>query len=312
MSQVRVQRALISVSDKLGLAPFARGLAAAGVQLYSTGGTRRHLQEAGLTVEEVSAYTGSPEMMEGRVKTLHPKIHGGILFRRDNAEDVRAGGRAWHRAVRSGRRESVSVRGDRRPAERDRCGSDRADRYRRAELDPRGGEEPSIRRRGDRGRAICRHFGRNLDQRRHVAGTAAAAGRRGVRPHGPIRSGDRPVFCLRKDAKAATIFRPRFRSCFAAKRRCATAKIRISAGALCRPRGGRSESRLGPSASWQRAFVQQSVGSRQRAGHRPPVRRAAAVVIKHNNPCGAATAANLAVAMRRGLGRRRRSAPSAR
>ena len=85
MSHVPVQRALISVSDKLGLAAFARGLAAAGVQLYSTGGTRRHLQEAGLTVEEVSAYTGSPEMMEGRVKTLHPKIHGGILFRRDNA-----------------------------------------------------------------------------------------------------------------------------------------------------------------------------------------------------------------------------------
>ena len=89
MSHIRVERALISVSDKLGLADFARGLAAASVQLYSTGGTRRHLQEAGLTVEEVSAYTGSPEMMEGRVKTLHPKIHGGILFRRDNANDVR-------------------------------------------------------------------------------------------------------------------------------------------------------------------------------------------------------------------------------
>ncbi|HEX3999737.1 MAG TPA: bifunctional phosphoribosylaminoimidazolecarboxamide formyltransferase/IMP cyclohydrolase [Pirellulales bacterium] len=89
MSHIAVKRALISVSDKLGLAAFARGLAAAGVQLYSTGGTRRHLQEAGLTVEEVSAYTGSPEMMEGRVKTLHPKIHGGILFRRDNPEDVR-------------------------------------------------------------------------------------------------------------------------------------------------------------------------------------------------------------------------------
>ena len=73
MSHVPVQRALISVSDKLGLAPFARGLAEAGVQLYSTGGTRRHLQDAGLKVEEVSAYTGSPEMMEGRVKTLHPK-----------------------------------------------------------------------------------------------------------------------------------------------------------------------------------------------------------------------------------------------
>jgi phosphoribosylaminoimidazolecarboxamide formyltransferase/IMP cyclohydrolase len=89
MSQVPVRRALISVSDKLGLAEFARGLAAAGVQLYSTGGTRRHLQDAGLEVVEVSAYTGSPEMMDGRVKTLHPKIHGGILCRRDNPDDMR-------------------------------------------------------------------------------------------------------------------------------------------------------------------------------------------------------------------------------
>ncbi len=89
MSHVRVERALISVSDKLGLAAFAKGLAAAGVKLYSSGGTWRHLQDAGLAVEEVSAYTGSPEMMDGRVKTLHPKIHGGILFRRDNPEDVR-------------------------------------------------------------------------------------------------------------------------------------------------------------------------------------------------------------------------------
>ena len=89
MSLVPVKRAILSVSDKLGLADFARGLAAAGVQLYSTGGTRRHLQESGLAVEEVSAYTGWPEMMDGRVKTLHPRIHGGILSRRDNAEDMR-------------------------------------------------------------------------------------------------------------------------------------------------------------------------------------------------------------------------------
>jgi phosphoribosylaminoimidazolecarboxamide formyltransferase/IMP cyclohydrolase len=89
MSQVPVRRALVSVSDKLGLADFASGLAAAGVQLYSTGGTRRHLLDAGLEVVDVSAYTGSPEMMDGRVKTLHPKIHGGILCRRDNPEDMR-------------------------------------------------------------------------------------------------------------------------------------------------------------------------------------------------------------------------------
>jgi phosphoribosylaminoimidazolecarboxamide formyltransferase/IMP cyclohydrolase len=85
--RIPIKRALISVSDKLGLANFAQGLAGAGVKIYSTGGTRRFLEEAGIRVEDVSAYTGFPEMMEGRIKTLHPKIHAGILARRDQPED---------------------------------------------------------------------------------------------------------------------------------------------------------------------------------------------------------------------------------
>jgi phosphoribosylaminoimidazolecarboxamide formyltransferase/IMP cyclohydrolase len=88
MESPRIERALISVSDKLGLADFARGLTAVGVELYSTGGTRRFLEEQGLTVHDVSAYTGFPEMLDGRVKTLHPKLHGGILCRRDRADDM--------------------------------------------------------------------------------------------------------------------------------------------------------------------------------------------------------------------------------
>ncbi len=88
MSSPRVQRALISVSDKLGLAALARGLAAAGVELFSTGGTRRYLEEQGLAVHDVAAYTGFPEMLDGRVKTLHPKIHAGILARRDRPDDL--------------------------------------------------------------------------------------------------------------------------------------------------------------------------------------------------------------------------------
>ena len=82
---VKVGRAIISVSDKTGLAEFAHGLAAAGVEIYSTGGTRRFLVEQGLTVRDIADYTGFPEMMDGRVKTLHPKVFGGILWRRDNA-----------------------------------------------------------------------------------------------------------------------------------------------------------------------------------------------------------------------------------
>ena len=83
-------RALLSVSDKTNLVDFARGLAARGYELVSTGGTARALAEAGITVTAVSAVTGFPEMMDGRVKTLHPAVHGGILARRDRPEDLQA------------------------------------------------------------------------------------------------------------------------------------------------------------------------------------------------------------------------------
>jgi len=88
MDSPRIRRAIISVSNKLGLADFARGLAAAGVELYSTGGTRKYLQDEGLEVADVAAYTGFPEMLDGRVKTLHPRIFGGILARRDRSDDL--------------------------------------------------------------------------------------------------------------------------------------------------------------------------------------------------------------------------------
>ncbi|MBS1202897.1 MAG: phosphoribosylaminoimidazolecarboxamide formyltransferase/IMP cyclohydrolase, partial [Chromatiaceae bacterium] len=77
-----IRRALISVSDKTGVVELARGLASRGVEILSTGGTARLLTEHNIPVIEVSDYTGFPEMMGGRVKTLHPRIHGGILGRR--------------------------------------------------------------------------------------------------------------------------------------------------------------------------------------------------------------------------------------
>ena len=85
-----IRRALLSVSDKTGIVEFARALAARGVDLLSTGGTAKLLAEAGLAVTEVSDYTGHPEIMDGRVKTLHPKVHGGILGRRGTDEGVMA------------------------------------------------------------------------------------------------------------------------------------------------------------------------------------------------------------------------------
>src|ERR1700749_1041923 len=80
------KRALLSVSDKTGLVEFARTLVAAGYELISTGGTSKALREAGLQVADISDITGFPEMLDGRVKTLHPKVHGGLLYLRDNEE----------------------------------------------------------------------------------------------------------------------------------------------------------------------------------------------------------------------------------
>ena len=85
-----MRRALLSVSDKSGLVDFARGLAARGFELVSTGGTASAIAGAGLPVTNVSAVTGFPEMMDGRVKTLHPAIHGGILARRHEPHDLAA------------------------------------------------------------------------------------------------------------------------------------------------------------------------------------------------------------------------------
>jgi phosphoribosylaminoimidazolecarboxamide formyltransferase/IMP cyclohydrolase len=80
-----IKQALLSVSDKTGIVEMARALAAMGVKLLSTGGTASLLRESGIAVTEVSDYTGFPEMLDGRVKTLHPKIHGGLLGRRSLA-----------------------------------------------------------------------------------------------------------------------------------------------------------------------------------------------------------------------------------
>jgi phosphoribosylaminoimidazolecarboxamide formyltransferase / IMP cyclohydrolase len=86
----KIRRALLSVSDKTGLAPFASTLANAGVELLSTGGTAKALRDAGLNVIDLSAHTGFPEMLDGRVKTLHPKVHGGLLYIRGNEKHEEA------------------------------------------------------------------------------------------------------------------------------------------------------------------------------------------------------------------------------
>src|ERR1700719_1867578 len=88
--EVQIARALLSVSDKTGLVEFARGLVELGIEIVSTGGTAQELTEAGVSVRAVSDFTGFPEIMDGRVKTLHPKLHAGLLALRDQPEHLQA------------------------------------------------------------------------------------------------------------------------------------------------------------------------------------------------------------------------------
>lgn len=84
----KIKRAILSVSNKKGIAEFARAINSMGVEILSTGGTAKALRDAGIPVKDVSEHTGFPEMLDGRVKTLHPRIHGGLLSRRDNPKDM--------------------------------------------------------------------------------------------------------------------------------------------------------------------------------------------------------------------------------
>jgi len=89
MDMGKIKKAIISVTDKTGIVDLAHSLAGFQVEILSTGGTAKVLREGGVSVTDISAYTGFPEMMDGRVKTLHPKVHGGLLGLRDNPEHVK-------------------------------------------------------------------------------------------------------------------------------------------------------------------------------------------------------------------------------
>ncbi len=144
MSQ-RIQRALVSVSDKTGIEEFVRVLAQLSIEVLSTGGTYAALRKAGLPVREVADYTGFPEMMDGRVKTLHPKVHGGILALRDDERHKSA--MAAHQIApdRPGGGQPLPLRGHRREERHHARGGDRADRHRRPDDGALGGQEPPLR-----------------------------------------------------------------------------------------------------------------------------------------------------------------------
>jgi hypothetical protein len=133
-----IRRALLSVSDKAGVVELARALAGHGIELLSTGGTAKLLTEAGIAVREVASYTGFPEIMAGRVKTLHPRIHGGLLGRRGIDEAVMQ----EHRSYRPAGRQSLSLCGHHRQAGLQLRRCRREYRHWRAGHAARGGQEP--------------------------------------------------------------------------------------------------------------------------------------------------------------------------
>ena len=180
----KISRALISVSDKTGVVELGAGLSAAGLEILSTGGTARALAAAGVPVREVGDYTGAPEILDGRVKTLHPRIHGGILGRPTAAHRAEMQAGTASSPDRSRGREPLPVPRDRRARRRPFDEVDREHRHRRAVDDPLGGQEPRARRGGRRSRRL-RGVLAELDAAGEVSGARRASGWRARRSPTP-------------------------------------------------------------------------------------------------------------------------------
>ena len=182
---IRVRRALISVSDKTGVADFAKALAALGVEILSTGGTASALREAGLEVTDVSEFTGQEEILDGRVKTLHPRLHAALLARRDDPEHMAT-------LEREGIEPIDLVCVNLYPFEQTVAGArgrprgrDREHRHRRADDDPRRRQEPRGRRRRRQARVLRRGL-------RRAGGVAAARSPPRPATGSPTRPSPRP------------------------------------------------------------------------------------------------------------------------
>jgi phosphoribosylaminoimidazolecarboxamide formyltransferase / IMP cyclohydrolase len=298
-THVPIQRALISVSNKLGLADFAQGLATAGVKIYSTGGTRRFLEQTGIAVEDVSAYTGFPEMMEGRIKTLHPKIHGGILARPDQADDRKS--LAEHGIVTF---ELVVVN---------------LYPFEATVARPGVADEEAIEQIDIGGPSLIRAAAKN---HRFVAVATAPEQYAEILEH--VTSTGGTTLPLRRQLAAAAFVRTAHYDKAIADYFLATTthadfppRIQLDLHLKTALRYGENPHQRGALYSLSACGDVNLVSARQRHGKElsynnlldldsalaivRTLRGAAAVVIKHNNPCGAATAATLAVAMRRAM-----------
>ncbi len=299
MSQPPIRRALLSVSDKTGLLDLARGLAALGVELISTGGTRKALADAGLAVRDVADVTGFPEMLDGRVKTLHPNVHGGILAVRDNPEHVAVlkkhgiGPSTWSSAISiPSRRPSPG------PARRTRRSSRTSTSAARRWCGPRPRttttwpSSPTPASTRPCWRRCSRTTGRlTLETRERLAAAAfarIAAYDAAIAAYFARRAGGEAWPAVARPAigpSAATSATARTRT-----RRPPSTSIRPCRRACV----ATAEVLHGKELSFNNILDLDSALNLVREFDEP-----AAVVIKHNNPCGAAVSATLAEAFRK-------------
>jgi phosphoribosylaminoimidazolecarboxamide formyltransferase/IMP cyclohydrolase len=300
---ITIRRALLSVSDKVGLDQLANGLVAAGVDLFASGGTRKYLQQLGLPVHEVGDYTGFPEMLDGRLKTLHPKIHGGILCRHDRPDDMQA--IAQHGIVPF---ELVVV--NLYPFEATIRRPDVTDALAIENIDIGG---PTLVRGAAKNHRYVT-IATSPEQYRSILEQVQSAGGTTYELRRQL-AGAAYALTARYDAAIGAYFARSTTAAPGASAFATDVEIRLrlqdtlrygenphQRGALYVDRGASAEALVharqlhGKELSYNNLLDLDSAWAMVRMLGEP-----AAVVIKHNNPCGAATDAQLSVAMRRAL-----------
>ena len=226
---------------------------------------------------EISAFTGFPEIMDGRVKTLHPKVHGGLLYLRDNPEPREAGARERHRAHRPRGGESLPLRADRRQAGRDPGGSHREHRYRRPFHAAQRGEELPLRHGRGRSRGLRGRAGKHpRERRRHHPEAPRAARHQGLRHHRRATTPPSPISSTRSRRPPAP-----FRSRCPSPRACATAKIPHQQAALYGDFDEHFQKLHGKELSYNNILDISAASELIEEFPEPTV-----AILKHTNPCG--------------------------
>ena len=307
MTRIPIRRALVSVYDKAGLAELARALHEAGAEIVSTGSTAKAIEQAGIPVTKVEDLTGFPECLDGRVKTLHPRVHAGLLADMANPAHEQQLDGPRHRAVPAPGLQPVPVRAD-GGFGRGRRRDHRADRHRRPRDGPRRGQEPRQRRGRDQSRPVRRDAGTAHRRRRLHRGGAPPPRGRGVRAHRRLRRGGRVL--VRRQLRPGRgragdrLARPHRPGVERRPTSSATARTRTSEAALyVSARTGAADSGIanaevlhGKAMSYNN-YVDADSARRAAYDFAEPC----VAIIKHSNPCGIAIGTNIAAAHAKAL-----------